>query len=96
MKRVTLREYSKRHKLSYFNVMKMVKNGDVKSEIIRENGKDTPYVLIDEAQEKKVTKVILETSAETTMSLKEKNLFLQKEIKRLEAELKKCLNKSTS
>jgi hypothetical protein len=93
MKRVSLREYAKLHKLSYFNVMKMVKNADVKSEMVNENGKDVAYVLIDEVQEKKVSEAIIETSAQT-LSLKDENLLLKKEIERLTLELEKC-NKRT-
>jgi len=86
MKKVSLREYSKIHKLSYFNVMKMVKNGDVKNEIIHEDGKDIPYVLIEEEQEKVISEQIIKTSAQT-MTLKEENIFLKKEIERLKKEL---------
>ena len=93
MKRVTLREYAKLHKLSYFNVMKMVKGGDVKSETINENGKDVQYILIDEVQEKRVSEAIIETSAQK-LSLKDENLLLKKEIERLKLELEKC-NKRT-
>jgi len=89
MKQVTLREYAKLHKLSYFNVMKMVKNGDVKSEIVIENEKEVAYVLIDEAQEKKVSESIIETSSQK-LTLKEENTLLKKEIKRLKAELERC------
>ena len=93
MKRVTLREYSKLHKLSYFNVMKMVNGGDVKSEIVQENGKDVAYILIDELQEKKVSEAIIKTSAQKLL-LKDENTLLKKEISRLKSELEKC-NKRT-
>jgi hypothetical protein len=93
MKRVTLREYSKLHKLSYFNVMKMLKGGDVKSEIVNENGKDVAYILIDELIEKRVSEAIIETSAQK-LSLKDENTLLKKEIERLKLELEKC-NKRT-
>ena len=93
MRHVSLREYSKLHKLSYFNVMKMVKNGDVKSEIVHENGKDVSYILIDEEQERKVTEAIIKTSSQT-LSLEDENRLLEKEIARLKAELDKC-NKRT-
>ena len=93
MKRVTLREYAKLHKLSYFNVMKMVKGGDVKSETVHENGKDVQYIIIDEVQEKRVSEAIIETSAQK-LSLKDENLLLKKEIERLKLELEKC-NKRT-
>ncbi|SFV62864.1 hypothetical protein MNB_SV-14-429 [hydrothermal vent metagenome] len=93
MKKVTLREYSRLRKLSYFNVMKMVKNGDVKSEIVHENGKDVPYILIDDEIEKEIDKKIIESNTQK-MTLQEENNLLKKEIQRLKAELEKC-NKRT-
>jgi len=90
MKRVSLREYAKLHKLSYFNVMKMVKGGDVKSEIVNENGKDVPYVLIEEEKEKEIREKIIETTSSKKMTLQEENLLLKKEIQRLKMELEKC------
>jgi len=73
--------------------MKMVKGGDVKSEIVNENGKDVAYILIDELIEKKVSEAIIETSAQK-LSLKDENTLLKKEIERLKLELEKC-NKRT-
>ena len=90
MKRVSLREYAKLHKLSYFNVMKMVKGGDVKSAIVNENGKDVPYVLIEEEKEKEIREKIIETTSSKKMTLQEENLLLKKEIQRLKMELEKC------
>ena len=93
MEKVTLREYAKRHKLSYFNVMKMAKNGDVKSVVEVEEGKEVTYVLIDEEQEKKVSENIIETSAKS-LTLLEENKLLKQEISRLKEALEKC-NKRT-
>ncbi len=93
MEKVTLREYAKRHKLSYFNVMKMAKNGDVKSVVEVEEGKEITYVLIDEEQEKKVSENIIESSAKT-LTLAEENKLLKQEIIRLKEALEKC-NKRT-
>jgi len=93
MHEVTLREYAKMHKLSYFNVMKMVKSGDVKSVTKIENEKEVQYVLVDEEQEKKVSENIIETSAKS-LTLQEENKLLKKEILRLKEELEKC-NKRT-
>jgi len=93
MQEVTLREYAKMHKLSYFNVMKMVKSGDVKSVTKIENEKEVQYVLVDEEQEKKVIENIIETSVKS-MTLQEENRLLKKEILRLKEELEKC-NKRT-
>ena len=93
MEKVSLREYAKRHKLSYFNVMKMVKNGDIKSVIETVGSKELEYVLIEEEQEKRVNESIIETSAKT-LTLKDKNMLLKKEIERLKLALEKC-NKRT-
>jgi len=89
MKRLTLREYAKLHKLSYFNVMKMVNNGDVKSVVEEINGKEVKYVVVEEEQEKRVSENIIETSAQK-LTLKEENELLKKEIEYLKAELEKC------
>ena len=93
MKEVTLRAYAQMHKLSYFNVMKMVKNGDVKSVTKIENEKEVQYVLVEEEQEKRVSENIIETSAKS-LTLQEENILLKKEIVRLKEELEKC-NKRT-
>ena len=89
MKEVTLRAYAQMHKLSYFNVMKMVKNGDVKSVTKMENNKEVQYVLVEEEQEKRVSENIIETSAKS-LTLQEENALLKKEIARLKEELEKC------
>jgi len=93
MKKVTLREYAKVHKLSFFNVMKMAKSGDVKSVTEMLDGKEVQYVLVDEEQEKRVSESIIETSVQK-LTLKEENTLLKKEIERLKTELEKC-NKRT-
>jgi hypothetical protein len=93
MKQVTLREYAQMHKLSYFNVMKMVRTQKVKTISIEENGTEVEYIVIDEEQEKEVSKNILETS-EKNMTLAEENKLLKKEIVHLKKALEKC-NKRT-
>ena len=89
MKQVTLREYAQIHKLSYFNVMKMVRTQKIKSIMVEEDGDEVEYIVMDEEQEKKVSDNILETS-EKSMTLLEENKLLKKEIDRLKAELEKC------
>jgi len=89
LKEVTLRAYAQMHKLSYFNVMKMVKNGDVKSVTKMENNKEVQYVLVEEEQEKRVSENIIEISAKS-LTLQEENRLLKKEIERLKEELEKC------
>ena len=93
MKKVTLREYANLHKLSYFNVMKMEKNGDIKSVIEEVEGKEITYVLIDELEEQKVSEKIIEGSTKS-LTLLEENKRLKEEIIRLKEALEKC-NKRT-
>ena len=93
MKKVTLREYAKLHKLSYFNVMKMVKGGDVKSVTEMLEGKEVQFVLVEEEQEKRVSESIIETSSQK-LTLQEENALLKKEIERLKEALERC-NKRT-
>ena len=93
MKKVTLREYAKLHKLSYFNVMKMAKSGDVKSVIEQIDGKEVQFILVEEEQEKRVSESIIETSV-PKLTLKEENALLKKEVERLRKALEKC-NKRT-
>ena len=93
MKKVTLREYAKLHKLSYFNVMKMVKGGDVKSVTEMVEGKEVQFVLVEEEQEKRVSESIIETSSQK-LTLQEENVLLKKEIERLKEALERC-NKRT-
>lgn len=55
MERVTLKKYARDHKMSFFNVVKMVKSGDLPSETVEEEGKEVTYVLVDQGgKEKKV------------------------------------------
>jgi len=89
MEKVTLREYAKRHKLSYFNVMKMVKNGNVKS-VVED---DKEYILIEEEREKEIAEVIASENSKP-LSLEEENKLLKKEIFLLKKALEKC-NKRT-
>jgi len=44
MEKMTLKAYAIKHKMSMFSVVKLVKNGKVKSETIEENGKKVIYI----------------------------------------------------
>jgi len=89
MKKVTLQEYAKLHKLSFFNVMKMAKNGDIKSIIENVDGKDVYYIIVEQEQENRIKQNIIQTSS-LKLSLKEENELLKKEIQQLKIELEKC------
>jgi len=45
MEKITLKAYAVKYKLSMFNVVKLVKNGKVRSETVEENGKNVVYIL---------------------------------------------------
>jgi polyhydroxyalkanoate synthesis regulator phasin len=87
MERISIKAYAVKHKLSIFNVMKMVKSGKVKSEVLSENERDVTYILYDEETEKEIIAQIipLENKAETDI----RNLVesLRKEVKLLRAEV---------
>ena len=92
MEKITLREYAKRNKLSYFAVMKLVRNGKVKSETVSENGKDVEYILIDDKEE--VNKKIAEKDT-PKMTLEEENALLKEEIIKLKEALERCNRRTT-
>ena len=51
MQKMSIKAYAIKHKLSIFNVMKMLKSGKVKSEVSQENGREVTYILYDEEAE---------------------------------------------
>ena len=69
MERITIKAYAVKHKLSMFNVMKMVKSGQVKSEVVNEKGREVTYILFDEKSEKEIEEKIVPID----MSMDEKN-----------------------
>jgi len=69
MERITIKAYAVKHKLSIFNVMKMVKSGQVKSEVFNEKGREVTYILFDEKSEKEIEEKIVPIG----MSMDEKN-----------------------
>jgi len=88
MEKLTIREYATKHKLSSFNVMKMTKSGELKTEVITKDGKETVLIMIEDIMEEKVIKTIEEKHE--PRSLKVENMLLKKEIVRLKEELKVC------
>jgi uncharacterized small protein (DUF1192 family) len=88
MKRATIKEYARTHKLSIYNVIKMTREGKVKTETVEENGKEIVYILLDDEVEAELSEeIILQNPPK---SLKEENAMLKAEIKRLKKELEKC------
>lgn len=94
MERMTMKAYAVKHKLSIFNVMKMVKAGKVQSEVFQEKGREVTYILFDEEMEKEIREQIVPMEKKEDLMLKEEIRFLRKEIQLLKedvAALKKSL-----
>jgi len=89
MEKVSLREYAKRKKLSYFHVMKLVRNGKVQSETVEENGKDVSYILLEDEVEQAVNEGVVEVNREE-MTAEEENVLLKEEIIKLKEALERC------
>ncbi len=87
MKKVTLKAYAVKHKLSLFNVVKMTKSGQIPTETVVENGKDVIYILIDEKIEKKVTQTIELVKNKEPYSMRNENERLKKEVEKLKKEI---------
>ncbi len=89
-----MKAYAVKHKLSIFNVMKMVKSGKVKSEVFNEKGREVTYILFDEEGEKEIREQIVPMEQKEDLMLHEEIKFLRKEIEHLRKdveELKKRL-----
>jgi len=89
-----MKAYAVKHKLSIFNVMKMVKSGKVQSEIFNEKGREVTYILFDEETEKEMREQIVPMEQKEDLMLREEIKFLKKEVRILKEdieELKKRL-----
>lgn len=88
MEKMTLKQYAVKHKLSLFNVVKMVKSGKLQSETVEENGKEVTYVLPEASKSEKNGKS--QKRSEPALSndeLKKLVLSLQDEVTRLRHEM---------
>ena len=88
MEKMTLKQYAVKHKLSLFNVVKMVKSGKLQSETVEENGKEVTYILPGASESEKKDKS--QKKSEPALSndeLKKLVLSLQDEVTRLRHEM---------
>jgi hypothetical protein len=86
MERMTIKAYAVKHKLSIFNVMKMVKSGKVKSEVFQEKGREVTYILYDEKSEKGIQEQIVPIEPMEPMEPK-KEIQMAEELKLLKQEV---------
>jgi len=93
LERITIKAYAVKHKLSIFNVMKMVKSGKVKSEVFNEKGRDVTYILFDEETEKEIREQIVPVEQKEDLMLREEIKFLRKEIQSLRKDVEELKKK---
>ena len=89
MKKLTMKAYAVKHKLSVFNVIKMLKSGKLKSISEEENGREITYILLGDELEKEVQK-------NTVPLEKAEGLTVKEEIQQLREELSKVKNELES
>jgi len=87
MQKVTIKAYAVKHKLSIFNVMKMVKAATLKSEVVEIDGKETTYILLDENTEAEVKKNIIPIEESSDIKLKNEVYTLKNEVELLRKEI---------
>jgi vacuolar-type H+-ATPase subunit F/Vma7 len=87
MKKVTIKAYAVSHKLSIFNVMKMVKSGKLQSEVIEESGKEVTYIIVDEQIEEDIKAQIIPLSEKKEVQLTLEVAALKKELNLLKKEI---------
>jgi len=93
MEKISIKSYAVKHKLSIYNVVKMIKLGEIATETVLENAKDVVYVLIDKEVENEVKKAIVTDGEKEPHSLKKENARLKKEIEKLKEEITTLKNR---
>jgi predicted RNase H-like nuclease (RuvC/YqgF family) len=89
MKKVTLKNYAVKHKMSLFSVVKLVKSGKLKSETTRENGKERVYILIENQETETQTITDIENQQPEEKRLDMRVAELEREVERLRNILEK-------
>jgi polyhydroxyalkanoate synthesis regulator phasin len=89
MERMTIKAYAIKHKLSIYNVMKMVRTGKLNTELVEENGKEVTYILVEEAQEAVIQEQILPLNAKEDRTVEEEIALLKAEVALLKKEVAK-------
>jgi len=87
MEKITIKAYAVKHKLSIFNVMKMVKSGKLKSMVVEENGKEHTYIILDDVTEKEILNTIVPNDEKDTKGLNKEIRLLKREVAKLREEL---------
>ena len=92
MEKITIKGYAAKHKLSIFDVVKMTKSGQLPTETVQENGKDTLYILLENGVEERVENPTDREESKAPYSLKKENERLKREIRELKEEIARLKN----
>ena len=87
MEKISIKAYAIKHKLSIFNVMKMLKSGKLKSTVIEEEGKEITYIILDKETEKEVQSSIVPISERESATLHKELRELRTELQQLKSEV---------
>jgi len=94
MEKISLKEYARIHKMSLFSVVKMVKSGKLKSETVREEGKERVYVFTNTHEAENIVGAEGEGEGQRReMSLSSRVSELEAEVARLRTVLKRMQKK---
>jgi len=86
MQTISIKAYAVKHKLSIFNVMKMVKSGKLKTEVVLENEREVTYIVLDEKTEEEVRLGTVPIDQKEDIDLKRTVQRLEKELRALRQE----------
>ena len=92
MERLTIKAYAVKHKLSIFNVIKMVKSGKLKTMEKTENGKAISYIILDNEVEKEVKASIVPLTERESATLHKELRALREELRKLKIEVERLKN----
>jgi predicted RNase H-like nuclease (RuvC/YqgF family) len=87
MQHLTIKEYAIKHKISIFNVMKMVKSQQLKTITKEENGKEVVYILPNDTSDTTPQQSPSKDIETNQTSLQEEIKQLQEEVAKLRSEL---------
>ncbi len=87
MEKVTIKAYAVKHKLSIFNVMKMVKSGKLKTIEETEHGKEVSYIILEPEVEKEVKASIVPLTERESATIHKELRELRAELRELKKEI---------
>ncbi|MDQ7086172.1 MAG: hypothetical protein Q9M36_15230 [Sulfurovum sp.] len=87
MKKITIKSYAIKHKLSLFNVMKMVKSGKLHSITETEGEREVTYIVLNDSTEEEVTRSIRRSNPIDSTSIQEELADLKTEVEMLKKEI---------